>query len=65
MLVAGRCVSTTHLAAGAVRAMVGCVALGEAAGTAAALSCRELIKPRELEVESLQEVLKTQGVLLD
>lgn len=65
MLVAGRCVSTTHLAAGAVRAMVGCVALGEAAGTAAALSCRELIKPRELQVESLQEVLKTQGVLLD
>ena len=36
MVVAGRCVSATHVAHGATRNMAPCLVMGEAAGTAAA-----------------------------
>ena len=48
MLMAGRDVSATHVAFGAARVMATCGAMGEAAGTAAAL-CLDLgVSPREL-----------------
>jgi hypothetical protein len=45
LLTAGRCVSCTHIALGSLRVMVPCIAMGEAAGTAAALSLRDGVPP--------------------
>ena len=49
LLVGGRCISTTHVAAGAGKGMGNCMATGHAAGVAAALSARKGITPRELK----------------
>ncbi len=48
LLVAGRCVSAGYLAQGSLRIQQTCLATGEAAGVAAALSLRSGITPREL-----------------
>lgn len=63
LLVAGRCISTTHTAHGATRSMVGCASLGQAAGTAAGLSVRRGETPRQLSVKALQASLREQGAL--
>jgi hypothetical protein len=64
LLVAGRCVSCTHIALGSIRVMVPCIGMGEAAGTAAALSLREGVVPRRLDSRRLQARLREQGVIL-
>ena len=48
VLVAGRCFSATHDAHAAVRSMAQCMAMGQAAGTAAALAARGRADPRDL-----------------
>jgi hypothetical protein len=65
LLTAGRCVSCTHLALGSLRVMVPCIAMGEAAGTAAALSLRDGVSPRALAVPKLQAQLRAQRAILD
>ncbi len=64
LLVAGRCVSCAEDAFGAVRMMVCCAVTGQAAGTAAALSARAGCVPGALDVESLQQRLRQDGVIL-
>ncbi|GAA4649755.1 FAD-dependent oxidoreductase [Kistimonas scapharcae] len=64
LLTAGRCVSCTHVALGSIRVMVPCIGMGEAAGTAAALSLREGITPRQIDVGVLQRQLRKQGAIL-
>lgn len=64
LLVAGRCISTTHEAQGVIRNIPPCLVTGQAAGTAAALAARRRVKPRNLDVHVLREVLKKQGVVL-
>ncbi len=64
LLTAGRCVSCTHVALGSIRVMVQCMAMGEAAGTAAVLSCREGTTPRKLDVALLQKQLQKQGSIV-
>ena len=49
LLVAGRCVSAGYLAQGSLRIQQTCMATGQAAGTAAALSLRANVTPRELD----------------
>ena len=65
LLVAGRCVSCTHEALGSLRVMPQCGVMGEAAGTAAALSLKEDVPPRRLKAAGLQAALKRQGVIVD
>jgi len=65
LLVAGRCVSASHLAQSSLRVQGPCMGMGHAAGTAAALSLRLGVSPRELEVRVLQEQLLQQGALLE
>jgi len=65
LLVAGRCVSVTHVALGSIRVMPQCVVTGEAAGAAAALSIRDGVAPRELDVAGLQQALRANGAILD
>lgn len=64
LLTAGRCVSCTHIALGSIRVMVPCSGMGEAAGTAAALSLRTGITPRQIDTGRLQDQLRSQGCIL-
>lgn len=62
LLVAGRCISTTHEAQGVIRNIPPCLITGQAAGTAAALAAKKSVKPRKLNVPLLKEALRKQGV---
>jgi hypothetical protein len=64
LLTAGRCISCTHIALGSLRVMVPCIAMGEAAGTAAALSLKADCTPRALDVEALKAQLRKQECIL-
>jgi len=64
LLVAGRCISSDQPSYESYRAMAPIMSIGEAAGTAAALSMREGVPPRRLDVKKLQETLISQGVEL-
>ncbi len=65
LLMAGRCISATHVAASAGKSMGNCVATGHAAGLAAAMSAKKRCLPRELKVTQLQDALRADGVDLD
>ncbi|RJS94536.1 FAD-dependent oxidoreductase [Candidatus Bathyarchaeota archaeon] len=64
LLIAGRCISCTHEAQAAIRVIPIVVAIGQAAGTAAALAAKLHVSPREMDVSLLQETLKKQGAIL-
>lgn len=64
LLVAGRCVSATHEALGAVRVMPCAFAMGHAAGIAAALAATSGAQPGELDVRAIQRRLSEQGAVL-
>lgn len=64
LLIAGRCVSADSTAAGAIRVMPPCMGMGEAAGVAAALSVKERITVRRIDVQNLRKVLKDRGAYL-
>jgi hypothetical protein len=62
VLVAGRCMSTTHEAQGVIRNIPPCLITGQAAGIAAALAAKKGVKPRKLDIHLLRESLKKQGI---
>ncbi len=67
LLIAGRCLSATHDAHASVRSMGQCMAMGQAAGTAAALAVGapgSQRTPRTLPVRELQARLLADGALL-
>lgn len=64
LLVAGRCHSATHEAAGSTRWMTQCMIMGQAAGTAAAISIGDGVATRAVDVTRLQEKLKRDGAIL-
>ncbi|MBN1686666.1 MAG: FAD-dependent oxidoreductase [Spirochaetales bacterium] len=64
LLVAGRCLSTSHEAHASARVMGTCMAMGQAAGTAAALSVRGRTTPRALDSKKLLEALEAQGAMV-
>jgi hypothetical protein len=64
LLVAGRCISTTHEALAAIRVMSTCMAMGEAAGTAAAMAARERVSPSGIDIVELRKELYGRGVCL-
>jgi ribulose 1,5-bisphosphate synthetase/thiazole synthase len=65
LLMAGRCISATHVAASAGKSMGNCVATGHAAGLAAALSAQRDCSPRDLKVDVLQQALRADSVDLN
>ena len=65
VLVAGRCFSATHDAHASVRSMAQCMAMGQAAGTAAAMSSAAGHDPRELDVVLLRDRLRRDGAILE
>jgi hypothetical protein len=64
LLVAGRCGSATFLGHAAGKSMGNMMALGQAAGVAAALAVREQVTPRALDVGLVQDALVAMGVPL-
>lgn len=64
LLIAGRPISATHQAHASLRVMPICMGIGQAAGVAAALSTREAVSPRNLDVELLRSELRENGVML-
>jgi hypothetical protein len=64
LLVAGRCASMTHEGQSAARVSGACFAMGEAAGTAAALALSGNTFPRDIEVPRLQKALTRQGAFI-
>jgi glycine/D-amino acid oxidase-like deaminating enzyme len=65
LLVAGRCFSSTHDAHASARSMATCMAMGQAAGTAAALSVSGNSLPRAIDVGQLREQLQGNGALFE
>lgn len=63
LLLAGRNISGTHMAHSNYRVMPICANMGQAAGTAAALSVRQGVSPRDLEVQEIQKILLENRVL--
>lgn len=64
LLVAGRCISTTHEAMSAIRVMAPCMAMGEAAGRAAKQAVRRNVQPADVDVQQLQQELISKGAYL-
>ncbi|HEX5319242.1 MAG TPA: FAD-dependent oxidoreductase [Stellaceae bacterium] len=64
LLMAGRCASMTHDGQSAARVSGACFAMGEAAGTAAALALARNTLPRDIAVEKLQQQLEQQGAFI-
>lgn len=64
LLVAGRSISATHEAMAAIRVMPPAMAIGEAAGTAAAIAMEYRVPPREVDVPTLQRALIRQNAYL-
>jgi hypothetical protein len=64
LLVAGRVLSATHEALASARVMFTCMATGQAAGVAAAMASQQGIRPRRVDVGSLQETLVEQGAII-
>lgn len=63
LIVSGRCISVTHEALGTIRVTPLVMALGQAAGTAAALGCRTG-DARNINIKTLQEMLIKDGAFL-
>ena len=64
LLVAGRAISAERRALASARISGTCMAMGQAAGTAAAIAAARGIAPRDLEVEDLRRTLRAQGAVL-
>jgi len=65
VLVAGRCFSATHDAHASVRSMAQCMAMGQAAGSAAALAVAGRADPRDVPIGRLQDRLRSDGAILE
>jgi hypothetical protein len=57
LLLSGRCISATHEAMASTRVIGTCFAIGEAAGTASAMSIRESVLPKDLSAKKVQNQL--------
>lgn len=64
MMMAGRCVSSDRAANSALRVKASCMAMGQAAGTAAAMAVREGILPKDVRPEALLAALDCSGAII-
>ena len=64
LLVAGRCISSTHEAQASYRIMPTCCTLGQAAGVAAAMAVKQGGNVRNIDVQKLRNTLTDQGMLV-
>ena len=65
LLVAGRCISSTHEAQASYRIMPVVCTLGEAAGVAAAVAYREDQSVEKANVSAIRDILRKNGAVID
>ncbi len=65
LVVAGRCLSATHAAAGSARGQPVCMATGHAAGVIAALAVQLKVRPAELDAARVQDMLRRQCAVVE
>ena len=65
LLVAGRCVSATRIASGAIRPTAQCIAMGEAAGIAAAMLVGTGLAAKDVDIKALQARLREVGAVIE
>ncbi|HSW58268.1 MAG TPA: FAD-dependent oxidoreductase [Dehalococcoidales bacterium] len=65
LLAAGRLISADAAANELLRPIQGCIMMGEAAGTAAALAVKSGVHPGNVDIKMLQRQLLNQGALLE
>lgn len=65
LLVSGKTISSQSQAAGGLRVMPCAMALGQAAGAAAAIAVKDGVKPENVSIEKLQRILLDHGAILD
>lgn len=64
LLVAGRCIAGDEISHASVRSMMCCAVTGQGAGVAAAVSIRDGVRVRDVDIARLQAELRRQGVRL-
>jgi len=64
LLAAGRCFSSDQAANSMFNIISHCIQMGQAAGTAAALSVKSEVQPRKVDIKALRKSLIAQGVEL-
>ncbi|MBC7316479.1 MAG: FAD-dependent oxidoreductase, partial [Chloroflexi bacterium] len=64
LLSSGRCISATPEGVAGSRVMGTCIAIGQAAGTAAALAASAGVFPGDLDAQVLRETLRRDGQLV-
>ncbi|MBR6767030.1 MAG: FAD-dependent oxidoreductase [Clostridia bacterium] len=64
LLVAGRCISSTHEAQASYRVMPIVTTLGQAAGLAAAIAAKSNVACRDVDVKQLQNLLEKDGAFI-
>jgi hypothetical protein len=64
ILVAGRCVCSDRLANSGLRVQASCMAMGQAAGVAAALAVQQGTTPRSVPLSQIHQTLKTHGAIV-
>jgi glycine/D-amino acid oxidase-like deaminating enzyme len=64
ILVAGRCISSDRLANSGLRVQAACMAMGQAAGAAAALAAKLGTTPAEVPLADLRRILRSHGAIV-
>ena len=64
IMVAGRCVSSNRLANSGLRVQASCMAMGQAAGAAAALAAKKKTTPLELPLSEIHKLLRGHGAII-
>lgn len=64
LMAAGRCACGDQAANSAFRVQASCMAMGQAAGAAAALAARDGCDPREVPVEAIRDLLEAHGAIV-
>jgi predicted peroxiredoxin len=65
LLIAGRNISADFMGQSGTRLVMACLNMGQAAGSAAALSIKDNVTPRNLDIQKLRRHLMDLGVTLD
>lgn len=64
LLVAGRCISSTHEAQASYRIMPFCCELGQAAGVAAGVALKDGVSVRNVDINKVKQILRNNGFLI-
>jgi len=64
LMVAGRCVSSDRLANSGLRVQASCMAMGQAAGAAAAPAAKAKTTPLDLPLKEIHDLLRTHGAII-